>query len=154
MAASVALVPLIGVSVFPPADIPQFRITVETPDGASIADTDRALNFVEQELARHPEIKHYFANLGRGNPRVYYNIFPEETNANVAEVFAELHEFDPRRSPQLYEAAAREVRRSTRARGSWWSPTRTDRRSTRRSKSPSRARTSPSCASWRLGRRQ
>ena len=110
VAASVALVPLIGVSVFPPADIPQFRITVETPDGASVADTDRALTFVEQELARHPEIKHYFANLGRGNPRVYYNIFPEETNANVAEVFAELHEFDPRRSPQLYEAAAREVR--------------------------------------------
>jgi multidrug efflux pump subunit AcrB len=102
--ASVALVPLIGVSVFPPADIPQFRITVETPDGASVADTDRALSFVEQELARHPEIKHHFANLGRGNPRVYYNIFPEETNANVAEVFAELHEFDPRRSPQLYEA--------------------------------------------------
>ena len=102
--ASVALVPLIGVSVFPPADIPQFRITVETPDGASVADTDRALAFIEQELARRPEIKHYFANLGRGNPRVYYNIFPEETNANVAEVFAELHEFDPRRSPQLYEA--------------------------------------------------
>ena len=28
---------------------------------------------------------------------------PEETNANVAEVFAELHRFEPRRSPQLYE---------------------------------------------------
>ena len=40
---SLALVPLIGFSVFPPADIPQFRITIETPDGASVADTDRAL---------------------------------------------------------------------------------------------------------------
>ena len=154
VAASVALVPLIGVSVFPAADIPQFRITVETPDGASVADTDRALTFVERELARHPEIKHYFANLGHGNPRVYYNIFPEETNANVAEVFAELHEFDPRRSPQLYEAAARASSPSTRARGSWWSPTRTARRSTHRSKSRSRARTSSSCASWRRGRRR
>jgi len=101
--ASLALVPLIGFSLFPPADIPQFRITVETPDGASLADTDRALRFVEDELARHPEVKHWFANLGRGNPRVYYNILPEETNANVAEVFAELQRFDPRRSPQLYE---------------------------------------------------
>ena len=100
---SIALVPLIGFSLFPAADIPQFRITVETPDGASIADTDRALRYVEDELGRHPEIKHWFANLGRGNPRVYYNIFPEETNANVAEVFAELHRYDPRRSPQLYE---------------------------------------------------
>jgi multidrug efflux pump subunit AcrB len=100
---SLALVPLIGFSLFPSADIPQFRITVETPDGASLADTDRALRFVEEELARRDEVKHWFANLGRGNPRVYYNIFPEETSANVAEVFAELHGYDPQRSPRLYE---------------------------------------------------
>jgi len=103
VAGAVALVPAIGFSLFPPADIPQFRITIETPDGASLADTDRALRFVEDELARHPEVKHWFANLGRGNPRIYYNILPEETNANIAEVAAELHRFDPRRSPALYE---------------------------------------------------
>ena len=103
VAASLAIVPFIGFSLFPSADIPQFRITIETPNGASIADTDRALRFVETELAKHEEIKHWFANLGHGNPRVYYNTFPEETNANVAEVFAELQEFDPRRSPKLYE---------------------------------------------------
>ena len=103
VAGSIALVPVIGFSLFPAADIPQFRITVETPDGASLADTDRALRFVEDELARHPEVKHWFANLGRGNPRIYYNIFPEETNANVAEVAVELHRFDPRRSPRFYE---------------------------------------------------
>ena len=101
--ASFALVPFIGFSLFPSADIPQFRITVETPNGASIADTDRALRFVEDELAKHAEIKHWFANLGHGNPRIYYNIFPEETNANVAEVFAELKAYEPRRSPALYE---------------------------------------------------
>jgi multidrug efflux pump subunit AcrB len=103
VAGSLVLVPLIGFSLFPAADIPQFRITVETPDGASLADTDRALRFVEAELGRHPEVKHWFANLGRGNPRVYYNIYPEETNANIAEVFAELQRYDPQRSPRLYE---------------------------------------------------
>jgi multidrug efflux pump subunit AcrB len=103
VAGAVALVPAIGFGLFPAADIPQFRITIETPDGASLADTDRALRFVEEELARHPEVKHWFANLGRGNPRIYYNIFPEETNANVAEVAVELHRYDPRRSPALYE---------------------------------------------------
>ncbi len=110
VAATFALVPLIGVSVFPSADIPQFRVTIETPDGASLAETDRALRHVEDELARHPEVKHWFANLGRGNPRVYYNTFPEETNANVAEVFAELHRFDPRNSPALYEEMGRRFR--------------------------------------------
>jgi multidrug efflux pump subunit AcrB len=101
--ASVGLVPFLGFSLFPNADIPQFRVTVETPRGASLADTDRALRHVEAELARHPEIKHYFANLGRGNPRVYYNIFQDETNANIAEVFAELHRYDPGSSPGLLE---------------------------------------------------
>ena len=48
-------------------------------------------------------MKHVFANVGRGNPRVYYNIFPEETKANVGEVFVELQRFDPRSTPQLLE---------------------------------------------------
>jgi multidrug efflux pump subunit AcrB len=99
--ASFGLIGLLGFSLFPNADIPQFRITVETPTGASLADTDRALRYVEAELASRKQIRHYFANLGRGNPRVYYNIFPEETNANIGEVFVELAEFDPRTSPAL-----------------------------------------------------
>ena len=104
---ALALVPVIGFSVFPSADIPQFHVTIETPEGSSLADTDRALRYVEAELARHPEVKHWFANLGHGNPRIYYNTFPEETSASIAEVFAELHEFDPRSSPQLYEQMRR-----------------------------------------------
>ena len=103
VAASLALVPIIGFSLFPSSDIPQFRITIETSDGASIEETDRALRFVEAELTERPEIRHYFSNLGRGNPRVYYNIIPEETNANVAEVFVELHEYDSDESPRLLD---------------------------------------------------
>ena len=49
--AAVGLVPVIGTSVFPQADIPQFRIVIETPDGASLADTDRALQ-VRRDRAR------------------------------------------------------------------------------------------------------
>ncbi|HXW09494.1 MAG TPA: efflux RND transporter permease subunit [Steroidobacteraceae bacterium] len=93
----------LGFSLFPNADIPQFRIEVETPTGASVADTDRAVRFIERELARHDEIRHWFANVGHGNPRVYYNIFPEETKANTGEVFIELDRFDPKRTPALLE---------------------------------------------------
>jgi multidrug efflux pump subunit AcrB len=93
----------LGFSLFPNADIPQFRIEVETPTGASVADTDRAVRFIERELAQHDEIRHWFANVGHGNPRVYYNIFPEETKANTGEVFIELERFDPKRTPALLE---------------------------------------------------
>ena len=101
--ASFGVAAALGFSLFPNADIPQFRIEVETPTGASVADTDRAVRFIEDELARHEEIRHWFANVGRGNPRVYYNIFPEETKANTGEVFVELERFEPKRSPALLE---------------------------------------------------
>ena len=80
-----------GLQPVPDADIPQFRIAIETPTGASLADTDRAVRFVEAELAARTEKSGTTsANVGRGNPRVYYNIFPEETKANVGEMFIEL----------------------------------------------------------------
>jgi len=101
--AAFGLTGLMGFSLFPNADIPQFRIAVETPTGASLPDTDRAVRFIEAELQRHKEVKHVFANVGRGNPRIYYNIFPEEKKANVAEVFVELQQFDPRTTPALLE---------------------------------------------------
>ena len=101
--ASFGLTALLGFSLFPNADIPQFRIAVETPTGASLADTDRAVRFIEAELQRHAEVKHVFANVGRGNPRIYYNIFPEEKKANVGEVFVELQKFDPHATPALLE---------------------------------------------------
>ena len=105
--ASFGLIALLGFSLFPNADIPQFRITIETPNGASLADTDRAVRFIEAELQRHDEVKHVFANVGRGNPRVYYNIFPEEKKANVGEVFVELQKFDPHATPALLEGLRR-----------------------------------------------
>ncbi|MFZ8983127.1 MAG: efflux RND transporter permease subunit [Steroidobacteraceae bacterium] len=82
-----------NVSLFPNAGIPQFRIRIEAPEGASLAETDRALRYVEEELARRPEIKHWFANLGHENPRVYYNVVPRSYAANIAEVLVELERY-------------------------------------------------------------
>lgn len=102
-ALTLLLVPVIGFSVFPVADIPQFRIRIEAPEGASLAETDRALRFVEEELARHPEIHWSFSNLGQENPRVYYNVLPRTFAANVAEVFAEVRGHDTARTTRLLD---------------------------------------------------
>jgi multidrug efflux pump subunit AcrB len=88
--ASLLLVPRIGFSLFPPADKPQFLITIKAPEGSALDATDRALRMVEAELARHPEVRHAMANLGKGNPLVYYNVFPLEQRSSTAEVFVEL----------------------------------------------------------------
>jgi multidrug efflux pump subunit AcrB len=99
-----ATIPTIGFSLFPSADVPQFVIRVDAPDGASVEETDRALRFVEARLAEHPEIKRWYTHLGHGTPFVYYNYFSQGRTANLGEVFVELRAFDPKRTPKLFEA--------------------------------------------------
>ncbi len=100
---ALALVPMIGFSLFPTADIPQFRVRIEAPDGASLAETGRALAFVEAELAKRPEIKYWFANLGHDNPRIYYNVISTGASANVAEVFAEVRDYEPEATSRMLD---------------------------------------------------
>ena len=102
-AAAVATVPLIGFSLFPPADVPQFMVRVDAPDGASVVETDRALRYVEAELGRHQEIKRWYTHLGHGTPQIYYNVFEQGRAANVGEVFVELKDFEPRSTPKLFD---------------------------------------------------
>jgi multidrug efflux pump subunit AcrB len=97
-ALSLLLIPAIGFSLFPTADIPQFRVRIEAPDGASLADTDRALRFVEDKLAATPGIRWWFSNLGQENPRIYYNVLSRRAAANIAEVFAEVEDHDARKT--------------------------------------------------------
>jgi multidrug efflux pump subunit AcrB len=101
---SAALVPVIGSSLFPKADTPQFLIQVESPNGTSLAETDRALTFVEDELRRMPEVRSWFANLGHGNPQIYYNHIQRNDASNYAEVFVQLHEYDTGETPEKLQA--------------------------------------------------
>ena len=101
---SAALVPVVGSSLFPKADTPQFLVTVQAPDGASLADTNAALQFVEQRLAQMPAVKSWFANLGHGNPQIYYNVVPHGEAVNYAEVFVQLKHYDTRGTPRELDA--------------------------------------------------
>lgn len=100
---SMALIPLIGFSLFPKAGIPQFRVTVRMPDDATMAQTDSATRFVERTLMARPSVQHVLSNVGHGNPFVYYNVTPENERQNFAEVVARVDRFDPRHTPQMLD---------------------------------------------------
>jgi multidrug efflux pump subunit AcrB len=97
------LVPLLGSSLFPKADTPQFLISVDTPNGASFESTDRALRFVEARLAQTPEVSAYYSNLGHGNPQIYYNHVVRNNASNYAEVFVLLKRFDTHETPRVLD---------------------------------------------------
>ena len=89
---SVPIIGVIGQSLFPPAGIPQFLIRIDTPEGTSLATTNRAMDFVEAKLAQRQksgEIDWYMSNLGRGNPQLFYNVFQRESGTNYAEILVQ-----------------------------------------------------------------
>jgi multidrug efflux pump subunit AcrB len=87
---SLFLVKLIGFSLFPKAGIPQFYITVETPRGSNLKETDKAVKFVESVLASDPGVKYYMSNIGKGNPMIFYNSFQKSGQAILGEVMCEV----------------------------------------------------------------
>jgi multidrug efflux pump subunit AcrB len=97
------LVPRIGFSLFPLADSRVVMIQIELPEGSSTQKTDEALRFVEDELRKHDAVQHVMANLGRGNPRVYYNVNQRELASNIADAFVMLKAYDPKTTPALLD---------------------------------------------------
>lgn len=88
---SLALVPVIGFSLFPKAGVKQFLITVETPKGSTLSETDKAVRYVESVIGKRKEINYYMSNIGKGNPMIYYNTFQKSEQSNLGELLCELN---------------------------------------------------------------
>ncbi|MEN7538220.1 efflux RND transporter permease subunit [Aurantiacibacter flavus] len=100
-ATAVPLLAAIGTSLFPMAETPQFLIRIETPEGSAQRKTDEAVRFVEQRLAQEPGIAWYAANVGRGNPQLYYNQRQHDPNPTFGEVAVSLPEWHVGQSDKL-----------------------------------------------------
>ncbi len=91
--AAFGLVPVIGSSLFPPADATYFVVQVQSPEGTTLAETDRAIRFIDAEMAKERQIITRMANTGRGNPQVFYNVREEGQSTNIGNVIGVLDEF-------------------------------------------------------------
>ncbi|MBX6364907.1 MAG: efflux RND transporter permease subunit [Gemmatimonadetes bacterium] len=107
--ASALLLPVVGFSLFPKAETPQFVVDIEAPDGSSLAATDSAARFIERVLGRHAAVRAVFTNVGRDNPQIYYNIIPRHENPAVGQLFVLLRDYDPERTPRMLDTLRREL---------------------------------------------
>ncbi|MGH7578336.1 MAG: efflux RND transporter permease subunit [Longimicrobiales bacterium] len=103
------LIPVVGFSLFPKAETPQFYVNVTGPEGASIAATDAAARFAESVISRKPDVRSIFTSVGHDNPRVYYNLFPRRDNAAVAQLFVVLDHYEPKHSPAMLDTLRAEL---------------------------------------------
>jgi multidrug efflux pump subunit AcrB len=90
--ASLLLINLIGFSLFPKAGLPQFLITIETPRGSNLSETDKMVRHVEGILSEKKEVKYFMSNIGKGNPMIFYNSFQKSEQSTLGEILCELRE--------------------------------------------------------------
>lgn len=89
---SLQLFPVIGFSLFPASEKPQFLVEITTPLQSNLAYTDSITRKIETELAAHKLVNYFATNVGKGNPRIYYNVIPENERTDFTQVFVQLHE--------------------------------------------------------------
>ena len=89
-AASLLLVPFLGFSLFPISEKPMFLIDVETPLGSSLDRVDSVVAFTEARLMDDERLVSVCSNIGRGNPRIYYNEFQRQYSSNYGQLFVQV----------------------------------------------------------------
>ena len=87
---SLGLFPIIGFSLFPSSEKPQFLVNITTPLQSNLPNTDTMVKQVEQEVAKIPELQNFATNVGKGNPRIYYNEIPENERSDYGQLFVQL----------------------------------------------------------------
>ncbi|WP_437921628.1 efflux RND transporter permease subunit [Sphingobacterium sp. LRF_L2] len=88
---AVALIPLVGFSLFPPSEKPQFMVQISSPLQGSIQTTDSITKRIESDLRAISSVKYFTSNVGKGNPRIYYNMNQGNENVAYADIFVQLH---------------------------------------------------------------
>lgn len=84
------LFPLAGFKLFPTSEKPMFLVNIKMPLQADIPESDRVTKLVENELKSHKEVVYYTANVGKGNPQIYYNVHQQDVKPDFAQVFVQM----------------------------------------------------------------
>jgi multidrug efflux pump subunit AcrB len=92
---SIYIFNIIGFALFPSSEKPQFFVNITTPPQSNISLTDSITRNIENELKKEPAITYYASNIGKGNPRIYYNEVPENERSDYAQIFVQLDSKTP-----------------------------------------------------------
>jgi multidrug efflux pump subunit AcrB len=102
---SIYIFKIIGFSLFPSSEKPQFFVNITAPPQSNISYTDSITRNIEAELKKEHAITYFSSNVGKGNPRIYYNEVPENERTDYAQIFVQLdNKTAPDKKLQLIES--------------------------------------------------
>jgi len=90
-AGSLSLFPVIGFRLFPTSEKPMFLINIRMPLQTNLQESDRITSIIEDTLKKNKEIAFFTSNIGKGNPRIYYNVVQQEDKSDFAQLFVQLN---------------------------------------------------------------
>lgn len=91
-AGSIGVFKFIGFSLFPNSEKPQFMINITAPPQSNLPYTNSIAKQIEQSLKKEPLVKYFATNVGKGNPRIYYNVIQRNEQSDFAQIFVQLGE--------------------------------------------------------------
>lgn len=103
--ASLGVFRIIGFRLFPTSEKPQFLVNINMPLQSNLETTDTMARRVEAVLRQVPQVQYFTTNVGKGNPRIYYNEIQKNEQQDFAQVFVQLNKnVDPAEKKQLIES--------------------------------------------------
>jgi len=87
---SLGIFNIIGFKIFPASEKPQFMVNIKMPLQSNLEATDLMARKVESILATEKDIAYFTTNVGKGNPRIYYNVIPENEKPDFANIYVQL----------------------------------------------------------------
>jgi multidrug efflux pump subunit AcrB len=82
---------------------------VEAPPQSKIGYTNSVVLQIEKRLKQEKDVKYFASNVGKGNPRIYYNVIPRNEQSEFAQVFVQLNEHtNPKRKAEIMEMLRKE----------------------------------------------
>lgn len=111
---SLQLFSVVGFGLFPASEKPQFIINTITPLQTNIGRTDSVAAIVDNIVSKVPEVTYFATNVGKGNPRVYYNVLQENERTDFAQTFVQLsEETSPERKLEIINQLREDFRHIT-----------------------------------------
>ncbi|PIE42739.1 MAG: multidrug transporter [Gammaproteobacteria bacterium] len=87
---SIFLIKAVGVSLFPKAEKPIVMVNIETAEGTGFQATRSYAEKIARQIETYAEVTDVVTNVGKGNPRIYYNIRPKREAANFAQLLIQI----------------------------------------------------------------
>ncbi len=89
---SMGLFKVVGFRLFPASEKPMFLIDIRPSLQSNLYETDSITKLVENEVVKSKGVKYVTSNVGKGNPRVYYNIAQQSEKADFAQLFVQMQD--------------------------------------------------------------